>query len=127
MSLLITGKDAWIVITESSYHNPWKRSDHTNTELVGVFTSKKDAIKNARTAFLNMDNVMDLVEFDDDGKVVYGESSWKVDSGDMKDDEEVLFSVECDGGDARLVKIKHIILDETIPQRKDSDSDEEAY
>ena len=79
-----------------------------------------------------MDNIMDMVEFDTDEKVVYGESCRMVDSDDMKNDEELLFSVECDGGDARLVKIKHSSLDETIPQRKDSDkegeySDEEVY
>ena len=127
MCLLIAAKDVWIVITESSYYN-WKRSRHTATELVGVFTSKKDAVKNARTAFLNMDGMMDGVEFDIDGKVVGEESGWmngSADSDDVKDGEEVLFSVEGAEGDGRLVKIKHSILDQTIPQRKDSDTDEE--
>ena len=56
----------WIGETSSRYSNNWYGHAETDTKIVGVYTNKTDAIRNAKVSFANMSLYEEMYEENDD-------------------------------------------------------------
>ena len=123
----------WVVQAAEVYYNGWKRERVVQEKIVGSFSSKSDAIENARLAMSNLPSCEDL--FGKDGYMENSdETGWSVmeDTSDSIGDQGgIFFKVEDDEGSERYVSITRVNLDQPIIEgntdESESEQDEDEY
>ena len=117
----------WVVQAAEVYYNGWKRERVVEEKIVGSFSSKSDAIKNAKLAMSNLPSCEDL--FGNDGYMENSDQTgWSVmeDTSDSLGDQGgVVFKVEDAEGSERYVNITRVSLDQPIREGNKDESESE--
>eukprot|EP00092_Neocalanus_flemingeri_P096074 GFUD01122280.1.p1 GENE.GFUD01122280.1~~GFUD01122280.1.p1 ORF type:complete len:191 (-),score=75.76 GFUD01122280.1:88-660(-) len=107
----------WLVETNNLSYNHWKGQQFAEKKLVGVYTNKTEAIKNAKVAFTNMDMYEDMYNEEDD---TFDENAKK-----MKRNGGVLCSFEGGEGEIIRVGIRVLDLNKEVKSKRDERGNED--
>ena len=125
----------WVVQAAEVNYNSWKGERVVKEKIVGSFSLKSDAIKNAKFAISSLPMCGDL--FDEDGYMKNADETewaWSVmedSSNSVGEKGGVIFKVEGDEGDGGYASITKVTLDRPITEENEvesrSESDEDEH